>query len=229
MKRRVYAALALTAAAVMLSGCSGSKLSHKSSDVPDRPETWSVEQRALEDITPIAGEEQVLVTRDEETDAVKIIQGVLSDDPINNEREALDLIASYSQVMGYIDVYSELQYSGATEYGRKVDYRFDQFCDGMEAGFVELMVDPDEGNRAVVLNSYYTDLWGFSTKPKVSEAEAVKCAGDKYRTDKGTKPELIIADGPVLAWKVPVNDEDVAEVYVDANNGDIIRRIPVTD
>ena len=103
MNRRV---LALTAAAVMLSGCSGSKLSHKGSDVPDRPETWSVEQRTLEDITPMTGEERVYVTRDEETDAVKIIQGVLSDDPINNEREALDLIASYSQVMGYIDVFS---------------------------------------------------------------------------------------------------------------------------
>ncbi|HOA00175.1 PepSY domain-containing protein [Ruminococcus sp.] len=226
MNRRV---LALTAAAVMLSGCSGSKLSHKGSDVPDRPETWSVEQRTLEDITPMTGEEQVYVTRDEETDAVKIIQGVLSDDPINNEREALDLIASYSQVMGYIDVYSELQYSGVTEYSHKLDYRFDQYCDGMQAGYVELMVDFDEGNRAVVLNSHYADLWGFDPKPKVSEAEAVKCAQDKYRTDKNAKAELTIADGPVLAWIVPVNDESVAEVYIDANNGDIIRRIPVTD
>ena len=99
----------------------------------------------------------------------------------------------------------------------------------MQAGYVELMVDFDEGNRAVVLNSHYADLWGFSTKPKVSEAEAVKCAQDKYRTDKNAKAELTIADGPVLAWIVPVNDESVAEVYIDANNGDIIRRIPVTD
>ena len=177
----------------------------------------------------MSGEEQVYVTRDEETDEVKIIQGVLSDDPVNNEREALDLIASYSQIMGYIDVYSELQYSGATEYNHKIDYRFDQYCDGMQAGYVELMVDYDEGSRAVVLNSHYTDLWGFSTKPKVSEAEAVKCAADKYKTDKGAKPQLTIAEGPVLAWIVPVIDGDVTEVYIDANNGNIIREIHAED
>ncbi|MBR1430449.1 PepSY domain-containing protein [Ruminococcus sp.] len=229
MKKTIIAAAAVTAAAVMLSGCSGDSHSHKGSGAADRPESWAVEQRTLEDITPMSGEEQVYVTRDEETDEVKIIQGVLSDDPVNNEREALDLIASYSQIMGYIDVYSELQYSGATEYNHKIDYRFDQYCDGMQAGYVELMVDYDEGNRAVVLNSHYTDLWGFSTDPKVSETEAVKCAADKYKTDKGAKPQLTIAEGPVLAWIVPVIDGDVTEVYIDANNGNIIREIHAED
>ena len=225
MKKTIIAAAAVTAAAVMLSGCSGDSHSRKGSGAADRPESWAVEQRTLEDITPMSGEEQVYVTRDEETDEVKIIQGVLSDDPVNNEREALDLIASYSQIMGYIDVYSELQYSGVTEYNHKLSYKFDQYCDGMLAGYVELMVDYDEGSRAVVLNSHYTDLWGFSTKPKVSAAEAVKCAADKYRTDKGAEPELIITDGPVLTWAVPVDDGSVSEVYIDANNGDIIREI----
>ncbi len=229
MKKTIIAAAAVTAAAVMLSGCSGDSRSRKGSGAADRPESWAVEQRTLEDITPMSGEEQVYVTRDEETDEVKIIQGVLSDDPVNNEREALDLIASYSQIMGYIDVYSELQYSGATEYNHKLNYRFDQYCDGMQAGYVELMVDYDEGSRAVVLNSHYTDLWGFSTDPKVSEAEAVKCAADKYKTDKGAKPQLTIAEGPVLAWIVPVIDGDVTEVYIDANNGNIIREINAED
>ena len=225
MKKMIIAAAAVTAAAVMLSGCSGNSRSRKGSGAAERPESWAVEQRTLEDITPMSGEAQVYVTRDEETDEVKIIQGVLSDDPVNNEREALDLIASYSQIMGYIDVYSELQYSGVTEYNHKLSYKFDQYCDGMLAGYVELMVDYDEGSRAVVLNSHYTDLWGFSTKPKVSAAEAVKCAADKYRTDKGAEPELIITDGPVLTWAVPVDDGSVSEVYIDANNGDIIREI----
>ncbi len=225
MTKMIIAAAAVTAAAVMLSGCSGNSRSRKGSGAAERPESWAVEQRTLEDITPMSGEAQVYVTRDEETDEVKIIQGVLSDDPVNNEREALDLIASYSQIMGYIDVYSELQYSGVTEYNHKLSYKFDQYCDGMLAGYVELMVDYDEGSRAVVLNSHYTDLWGFSTKPKVSAAEAVKCAADKYRTDKGAEPELIITDGPVLTWAVPVNDGSVSEVYIDANNGDIIREI----
>ena len=213
MKKTIIAAAAVTAAAVMLSGCSGDSRSHKGSGAADRPESWAVEQRTLEDITPMSGEEQVYVTRDDMT----------------FELEALDLIASYSQIMGYIDVYSELQYSGATEYNHKLNYRFDQYCDGMQAGYVELMVDYDEGSRAVVLNSHYTDLWGFSTDPKVSEAEAVKCAADKYKTDKGAKPQLTIAEGPVLAWIVPVIDGDVTEVYIDANNGNIIREINAED
>ena len=79
MKKTIIAAAAVTAAAVMLSGCSGDSHSRKGSGAADRPESWAVEQRTLEDITPMSGEEQVYVTRDEETGEVKIIQGVLSD------------------------------------------------------------------------------------------------------------------------------------------------------
>lgn len=220
MKRSIMTAAAVMSAAVMLCGCSAGKSAHNSG-VPDKPETWSVEQRSLDDVTPMEGETQVFVTRNEEDDTVRIIQGILSDDPVNDARGALDLIASYSQVMGFVDVYSELQLSNTIDYGDKMEYRFDQFCDGMKAGFVEIMVDRNEANKAVVLNSNYIDLWGFNTKPKVSALEAVQCAADKYKTEKNTKAELVIYEGPLLAWKVPVKDGEVCEVYINATNGEI--------
>lgn len=221
MKRSIMTAAAVMSAAVMLWGCSAGKSAHKASGVPDKPETWSVEQRSLDDVTPMEGETQVFVTRNEEDDTVRIIQGVLSEDPVNDAREALDLIASYSQVMGFVDVYSELKLSNTIDYGDKMEYRFDQFCDGMKAGFVEIMVDRNEANKAVVLNSNYIDLWGFNTKPRVSGTEAVQCAADKYKTAGNAKAELVIYEGPLLAWKVPVKDGEVCDVYIDANNGNI--------
>ena len=223
MNIRKIAALAAAAAVALSCGCSGKK-GRRRADVPERPTDWSVEQRSIDDITPNEGETQVFINRDEEDDTIRIIQGVLSPESINDENDALDLIASYSAELDYIDVYSELSFSGTMSYGDKVEYRFDQYCDGMKVldSYVNLTVDHNIGNKAVVLENRYTDTWGFSTKPKVSVMEAVQCAGAKFKADKSVKPELVIFRGPVLAWKVAVKDSSVYEVYIDANNGDII-------
>lgn len=223
MDIRKIAALAAAAAVALSCGCSGKK-GRRRADAPERPTEWSVEQRSLEDITPNEGETQVFINRDEEDDTIRIIQGVLGPDAVNDENDALDLIASYSEVLEYIDVYSELQFSGTMTYGDKVEYRFEQYYDGMKVldSYVNLSVDHNIGNKAVVLENRYTDTWGFSTKPKVSAVEAVQCAGAKYKADKSVKPELLISRGPVLAWKVAVKGSDVSWVYIDANNGDII-------
>lgn len=227
MKKAAIAAVSIIMAGIMC-GCAGKGSKSKRADGRERPTSWSVAQRSLEDITPRDGETQVFVKRDEEDDdIIYLIQGTLSPDPVNNEEDALDVIASYSEVMGFVDVYSELQFSKTIEYDRKINYIFDQYCDGMKAGKVELAVNVINGNKAEVLNSSYMDLWGFSTKPKVSEAEAIKCAEAKYKVGNGTKAELKIIDGPKLVWDVPVTHTYITEVYVDANNGDIVHEVEV--
>ncbi|WP_028516752.1 PepSY domain-containing protein [Ruminococcus flavefaciens] len=223
MKKAAAAVISVLTAAAMCS-CSGKGSKSNRADEKERPASWSVEQRTLDDVTPRSGETQVFVKRDEEgDDIIYIIQGILSPDPVNDKDDALDVIASYSEVMGFNDVYSELQFHSTIEYGSNVDYIFDQYCDNMKAGSVELTVSRMDGNKAEVLSSDYMDLWGFNTKPKVSEAEAIKCAESKYKVKKGTKAELQILSGPVLAWFVPVSDDNVSEVYIDANNGDIVQ------
>ena len=214
-------------AAVLIAGtvCSCSGKSNKkgsASGSEDRPVTWSVQQRQLENVTPRDGEEQVFVKRDEEDeDKIYLIQGILSEDPVNDEKQALDLIASYSEVMGFNDVYSDLKFKDTVEYDKNIEYRFEQYCGDLKAGFVNLTVDTSIGSKAVVINSGYADTWGFSTKPKVSSKEAVKCAAAKYNVDKDSEPELTICSGPVLAWKVPV-DKNGVYVYINAENGDIM-------
>lgn len=223
MKKAAAAVISVLMAAAMC-GCSGKSSKSKRADEKERPTSWSVEQRTLDDVTPRDGETQIYVKRDEEDDdIIYLIQGILSPDPVNDKDDALDVIASYSEVMGFNDVYSELKFRDTIDYNRKVDYVFDQYCDGMKAGSVELTVNVISGNKAEVLCSDYMDLWGFSTKSKVSEAEAIKCAESKYKVKKGTKAELQILSGPVLAWCVPVSDDNVSEVYIDANNGDIVQ------
>ena len=125
MNKRAVAA-ALTAAAVLLTcGCANNKKSSKKKTVPERPTDWSVEQRSVEEVTPLKGEDMAFVKRDEgDNSIVRIIQGVLGASPVTNEQEALDLIASYSQEMGFGDVYSELKFAGTIEYGDMTDYRF---------------------------------------------------------------------------------------------------------
>ena len=226
--KRLAVAAAVTAAAVFLTcGCASSKKNSKKKSYPERPTEWSVEQRSVEEVTPLSGEEKAFIKRDPENyDVVRIIQGVLGDSAVNSEKDALDLIASYSREMGFGDVYSELQFTGTTDYGDRLDYRFDQYYGGMQvySSFVELTVDKNSGNRPIIINSTYTDMWGFSVKPRVSSAAALKCAADNYKVAKGTVPVLTIYSGPVLAWIVPVSDSRVSEVYIDANNGDTIHK-----
>lgn len=221
--KKAAAVIAAVLIAGSMCGCSGNKNKKGgASGTEDRPATWSVQQRQLENVTPRDGEEQIFIKRDEEDeDKICLIQGILSEESVNDEKQALDLIASYSEVMGFNDVYSELKFTDTVEYDKNIEYRFDQYCGDLKAGFVNLTVDTSVGNKAVVLNSGYEDTWGFSTKPKVSSKEAVKCAAVKYKVDKDSEPELTICSGPVLAWKVPV-DESGVYVYINAENGDIM-------
>ncbi|MBO7472636.1 MAG: hypothetical protein J6U00_01305 [Ruminococcus sp.] len=225
MNKRAVAT-ALTAAAVLLTcGCANNKKSNKKKTVPERPTEWSVEQRSVEEVTPLKGEDMAFVKRDEDDDSiVRIIQGVLGASPVTNEQEALDLIASYSQEMGFGDVYSELKFAGTIEYGDITDYRFEQYYDGLQVtgSFIELTVDESYRSLPVVINSTYTDMWGFSTKPRVSAEAALKCASDKYKVTKGTIPKLTIYTGPTLVWIVPVSNSKISDVYIDASNGNTI-------
>ena len=221
------AAAVLTAAAVLFSlGCYAKKRS-KSEKGPDKPMSWSVEQRKLDEVTPLKGEEQVYIKRDEDNDdIILIIQGVLGADAIDNEDEALELIASYSEEMGFNDVYSDLRYVGAVDYPDKTDYRFEQYYgdEKVLGSYVELTVGKTYGNRPVILNSTYSDTWNFDNRPKVSTIAAMKCAAEKYKVSKETAPELVILRGPVLAWKVAVDDSRVSFVYIDATNGNTVRK-----
>ena len=224
MRKIAITVAAVMAASVLTCGCSAKK-SNKRKDVPDKPTEWAVEQRSVEDITPLEGETQVFVKRDEEDeDILRLVQGLLADRTINNEYDALDLISEYSKELGIVDAQSELKYSGNMTYSDKMCYRFDQYCDDIkvENSYVELTVDMLTGNKPEILNSTYTDTWGLETKPRVSESEAVQCAKAKYKTSKDTKPELTITSGAKLAWKVAVNDEKISEVYINAENGDMI-------
>lgn len=230
MKKIAIAVAAVTASALMTCGCSSKSSKSKNKGVPEKPTEWAVEQRSAEDILPLEGETQAFIKRDEENDDILILaQGVLADRIINNEYDALDLIAEYSKELGIVDAYSELKFSGTLTYSDMMSYKFDQYCNGVKVSGsgIDLTVDMLEGNSPEVLSSTYSDLWGFETKPRVSSDEAVKCAKDKYKTSKETSPELLIIDGSRLAWRVPVNDEKIAEVYISAENGDIISETAV--
>lgn len=224
MRKIAIAAAAVMAASVLTCGCSAKK-SSKRKNVPEKPAEWAVAQRSVDDITPLEGETQVYVKRDEEDeDILRLVQGQLADRAVNNEYDALDIISEYSKELGIVDAQSELRYESSMTYSDKMCYKFEQYCDDIkvENSYVELTVDMLTGNKPEILNSTYTDTWGLETKPRVSAAEAVQCAKAKYKTDKDTKPELTITSGAELAWKVAVNDEKIGEVYINAENGDMI-------
>ncbi len=226
MNRRAIAAAAVSVCVLLSGGCSAKKSGNKVKKA-EKPTEWSVGQRSLDDVVTAPNEDNVYVKRDEEGDkAVRLIHGLLGDGPVNDENDALDLIASYSQEMGFTDVYSELKFTEAVDYGDRKDFRFDQYFGDKEiiGSYVELTVDKRDGNKPIIINSTYSDMWNFDSKPKVTSAVAVQCAGDRYKVAKGTKPELAIYCGPVLVWIVPVVNDKINTVYVDATNGNIIHR-----
>jgi hypothetical protein len=224
MDKRAVAAALMSCCAIIACGCSVKKSSHKEKK-DDRPTTWAVEQRSIEDVTPLKGEEDAFVTRDE-NDTVRLIQGVLGNEAVRDEKAALDFIASFSQEMGFNDVYSEMRFGGTNDYGDRLDYRFDQYYSDMEVigSYIELTVDKSDGYKPIIINSTYSDTWDFSTKPRVSPAVAVKCAADNYKVSKDAVPKLAIYSGPVLTWIVPVKDDKIGEVYIDASNGNTFHR-----
>ena len=234
MRKMMIAVAAVTAATVLTCGCSEKKSSKKSysSDVPEKPTEWSVEQRNIEDILPLEGEEKTFIKYDEEDETVlRLVQGKLADEIVNNEDEALDIIASYSKEIGLVDAYTELVFKDKIKYGDEVCYRYEQYFNDVkvEDGMVELTVDMLTGNKPVILQSTYEDLWGFDTSSKLNASDAAKCAKEKYKLDKSASPELTIIvlqteeeSEPELAWKVPVTDDDISDVYISAKNGDII-------
>lgn len=225
MDKRAVAAAVMSCCVLLSCGCSAKKKSNKA-EKADRPVTWSVEQRSLDEITPLKGEENVFITRDEDGGAVRLIQGVLGKEAIKDEKSALDFIASLSREMGFNDVYSEMRFGGTTDYSDRVDYRFDQYFEDMEiiGSYIELTVDKSDGYKPIIISSTYSDTWEFSIKPKVSSAAAVMCAADNYKVSKETAPKLAIYSGPILTWIVPVVDDKIAEVYINAENGNTFHR-----
>ncbi len=234
MRKMMIAVAAVTAAAVLTCGCSEKKVSKKSygEDVPEKPTEWTVDQLSTADILPLEGEEKPFIKYDEEDETVlRLVQGLLVDEIVNNENEALDIIAAYSKELGMVDVYSELVFRDKIKYGDEVCYRYDQYFNDIrvEDGIVELTVDMLTGNKPVILRSKYVDLWGFDTSSKLNASDASKCAKDKYKLDKSASPELTVIvpeteeSEPELAWKVPVKDDKVTAVYINAKNGDLIK------
>ena len=225
MDKRAVTAAVMSCCVLLSCGCSAKNKSNKA-EKADRPATWTVEQISLDEITPLDGEENVFITRDEDSGIVRLIQGVMGEGPIKDEKSALDFIASLSQEMGFNDVYSEMRFGGTTDYGDRVDYRFDQYFEDMEiiGSYIELTVDKSDGYKPIIISSTYSDTWEFSTKPKVSPAAAVMCAADNYKVTKDTVPKLAIYSGPVLTWIVPVIDDKIAEVYINAENGNTFHR-----
>ncbi|WP_295087968.1 hypothetical protein [Ruminococcus sp.] len=224
MDKRAIVAAVISCSVLLTCGCSVKKISHNEKK-DNRPDTWAVEQRSIDEITPLKGEEDAFITRDE-NDTIRLIQGVLGNEPIKNEKAALDFIASFSQEMGFNDVYSEMRFSGINDYGDRLDYRFDQYYGDMEiiGSYIEITVDKSDGYKPIIIYSTYSDTWEFSTKPRVSPAVAVKCAADNYKVSKDAVPKLAIYSGPVLTWIVPVIDDKIGEVYIDASNGNTFHR-----
>ena len=106
MDKRAVAAALMSCCAIIACGCSVKKNSHKEKK-DDRPTTWAVEQRSIEDVTPLKGEEDAFVTRDE-NDTVRLIQGVLGNVAVRDEKAALDFISSFSQCLIAISLYNKL-------------------------------------------------------------------------------------------------------------------------
>lgn len=224
MDKRAVAAAVMSCCVLLSCGCSAKKKTNKA-EKADRPVTWTVEQISLDEITPLDGEENAFITRDD-SGTVRLIQGILGEEPIKDEKAALDFIASLSQEMGYNDVYSEMRFGGTTDYGDRLDYRFDQYFGDMDiiGSYIELTVDKSDGYKPIIISSTYSDTWEFSTVPKVDPAAAVRCAADNYKVAKDAVPKLAIYSGPVLTWIVPVIDDKIGEVYINAENGNTFHR-----
>ena len=66
MDKRAVTAAVMSCCVLLSCGCSAKNKSNKA-EKADRPATWTVEQISLDEITPLDGEENVFITRDEDS------------------------------------------------------------------------------------------------------------------------------------------------------------------
>lgn len=162
------------------------------------------------------------------TDAFILLSDGFTDRIVTDRVSALAAIGDVADELGIQDVNAEFSSYKEDTVSGNTYYRFYQEYEGIPVYGRSLVVAADENGSSLSLSGNYLIADRLDTSPAISEADAIKSAGQYY----GSNAE-IISDGmaiyslnghqPELAWKFYVNFNNTTEYcFISAVSGDVL-------
>lgn len=168
-----------------------------------------------------------------ENGSVAAIDGAVSGKSVNNESDAAAVLRSIAGLLGVKDFDGELVFIDESESACNATYTFQQVYRGIRVsnGYVKLVVDMSSKKADYLTSSFAPDL-KLNTTPTISADAAKVLLKETLDTDINCEPELTIfqTEDEVyhLAWRAMTDSADAAIVYLDAENGSVLRQVGVS-
>ena len=129
-------------------------------------------EEALSDLIDINDKDLAVAVDDNNN--VTQINGVLSDDTVDNSNDAKDIIAKTAELLGIDNVNREIRLSDVSESEYNRIYTFKQFYQGLEMvnSYITVVVDKETG-EADYLNSSVVSDFSINTTPSITAQQAI--------------------------------------------------------
>ena len=220
MMKRSRILILLSAMLLCCSGCARNSAPDSSVS-----ETTPVIRAELpQQLTAAELEQQGIVLEYDSDDRIKDIDGDFAGFPIENDTDAMQAVASLSDLLGCKDVYDELRIYRKSEDPDFCHYFFVQYYKGIPINShrTNLHVRADSKRVIDLQNSYFPDL-DLNTEPDVSAEAAKEAASASLPGSEFGTPELIIlvhGNTPQLVWNFLGTKGE--EVQTDAHTGKVL-------
>ena len=155
---------------------------------------------------------------------IEDIAGDFAGIPIETDTDAMQAVASLSDLLGCKDVYDELRIYSKSESSDFCHYFFVQYYKGVPINSHRTILHVRADSKRVVSlqNSYFPNL-SLSTEPDVSANAAKDAASAELPNHRFGTPELIIRveqETPHLIWYCCSDDNATADI--DAHTGKVL-------
>jgi len=180
---------------------------------------------ALSDLIDL-NDSDLAVSVDDNNKVTKI-DGLLSEDTVNDSNDAKDIIAKTSELLGIDNVNREIRLSDVTESEYNRVYVFKQYYQGLEMvnSYVKVVVDKETG-EAEYLNSSVIPDFSIDTTPSITAQQAIDAVAAAIGQNNASSHTLAVYSEDnknfTLAWAIGGAFIGEQVYYVDANTGKVL-------
>ena len=204
-------------------------------DAPSEAETYAQQiglelnssdaESALSDLIDI-NDSDLTVAIDDNNNVTQI-DGLLSDETVDNSNDAKAIIAKASELLGIDNVNREIRLDDVSESEYNRIYTFKQFYQGLEMvnSAITVVVDKETG-EAEFLNSSVVSDFSIDTTPAITAQQAIDAVFAKYGKTNVSSHKLAIYsednESFKLVWAIDTDAIGVETAYVDAFSAEVI-------
>lgn len=182
-------------------------------------------ENALSDLIKINNSDFALGV--DSNNKVTQINGLLSENTVDNSNDAKAIIDKTSELLGITNVNREIRLDDVSESEYNRIYTFKQFYQSLEMvnSYITVVVDKESG-EAEFLNSSVVSDFTVNTVPGISAQQAVEAVAEKYGTTACTSHKLAVySEDNVtfrLVWEIITDNMGAELFYVDAETAEIL-------